>query len=163
MKKTTKAEQRRIDQRIDEYLATRKPRVLAELLVQLEDKLRGAFMRGVEAAAGIAAEYDSHSTLPSLPSDCILVKLNAPGARPPRKNPHAGKAFVRGFALALSEVQRRHSQESTVAEVMRDAGVSLEEMIEAGVEEYDTDVIKKCLPLPRRSRSYKAKNARSRA
>ena len=45
-----------------------------------------AFRRGVEAAAGVAADYDYLSTHAYRVSDCILSKLNMTKREKPRKN-----------------------------------------------------------------------------
>ncbi len=143
--------------RADEYAHTRGVSSLAELLVRLEDKERGAWVRGAEAAAGVAAEYDAHSDLPTLASDRIRCKLNLPGApKAPRKNKHAQAAFLRGFALALAEINRLFDQPGHVYDVMRAAGVTVKEMRGVGVEEFDLDEVAKCMKSEKRPKRRRA-------
>jgi len=55
-------------------------------IADLRKDEKTAFRRGVEAAAGVAADYDSASTHAYLVSDCILCKLNMTRRLRPRKN-----------------------------------------------------------------------------
>lgn len=94
---------------------------------------KSEFARGAEAAAGVAADWNTQSNAKLRLEDIILFKLNLRDGKP-RKNPHAQKAFLQGFALALAEMNRDGQD---VARVMKSAGTTIAEMREAGVDDYD--------------------------
>jgi hypothetical protein len=66
-----------------------------------------AYLKGVEDALSLVAEYDLWSLHNRRVSDCVRWKLNVPGARRPRKTPplscHARKWL-------LAELQRERSR-----------------------------------------------------
>lgn len=103
-----------------------------------------AYKRGVVNAAAIASQYDKLSVHDHLVSDIILCKLNAVKRVKPRKNKHASFHFLKGFALALADMNRGHDQPSMVVDVMNSAGVTIKELRKAGIETYDIDEIEQC-------------------
>lgn len=61
------------------------------------------------------------------------------------------QAWVAGFGLALAEVQRNFGIDAFIVEVCSAAGLTMSHFKEAGLEEYDLKVLRKCLQ-PRRVR-----------
>lgn len=47
------------------------------------------------------------------------------------------KLFLRGFAVALADVMRLHGEEVIVRDVLNEAGVTVDQLKRAGVEDYD--------------------------
>lgn len=112
---------------------------------------RKAYERGVKVAAELAGDYDSSSTHPYRLEDCILGKLNVPGAPlDARRNKHAKKNNVddswdRGFGIALAEVNRRWAHPTLVAAIVRDEGLTIAKFKKAGLAEFDLKQLRKCL------------------
>lgn len=61
-------------------------------------------------------------------------------------------SFLHGWAAALADLNRIHDEPTAVANTMRGGGVSLADLKRAGVEAYDLDEIRKCMPKRRRDR-----------
>jgi hypothetical protein len=97
---------------------------------------RSEFARGARAAAGVAAEYEKHSSLPTRLSDRILCRLNL-SDRQPRKNPHAGDQFWQGYALALAHLVRTYGEKSMTCDIMLGDNVGLATLKRAGVDDFD--------------------------
>lgn len=57
------------------------------------------------------------------------------------------RAFKRGFAIALAEIIRTHDEPSIVRDVLDDAGMTMETMQLAGVEDYDLNELRKAYDL----------------
>jgi len=99
------------------------------------------WIKGVEAAASLASEYDSSSTHEYRLEDCILCKLNVTNLKKPRRNrdrlQHPNFAFTAGMVLALAEVHRMYGCSSTIVSVAKDAGITLAIARASGVDAYD--------------------------
>ena len=54
--------------------------------------------------------------------------------------------FLHGWAAALADMNRGHDQPTIVANVMHGGGVTVRDLKRAGVESYDLDEIRKCMP-----------------
>lgn len=104
------------------------------------------YLRGVRDAAVIADDYNSSTIHRYRLGDCILAKLNVIKGEP-RKNKNPTRTYqageVCGMALALAEINRKHDQPSIVREVAREAGLTIAEMREAGVDSYDLKELRK--------------------
>lgn len=109
-----------------------------------------SFVQGVKAAASIAGSFDASSAHHYRLEDVILCKLNVVDRVKPRRNKKAlavGDHWLRGFALALAEMNRHPPGcDDTIAEVMRGAGVTIAMLRRAGVERCDIAE----LPAPKR-------------
>lgn len=57
----------------------------------------------------------------------------------------ADKHWTRGYAAALATTYRNHHERDTVKHAMTGDGITVDEMVRAGVEDYDLDVIKEAL------------------
>ena len=53
------------------------------------------------------------------------------------------RAFMAGFAIALADAQRLHDCPTTVKDVIKGAGFTIEDFERAGVEEYDLAELRK--------------------
>lgn len=51
-------------------------------------------------------------------------------------------SWLCGFGLALAEMNRRRDCPSVIIEIMRDAGVSIETLKEAGLDSYDLNELR---------------------
>lgn len=68
----------------------------------------------------------------------------------------ADQMWVVGVGYTLAEVQRLYDQPSVVAEIARNAGLTIEDFRRAKVDPYDLKSLRKCLPpKPRRKRGGK--------
>ncbi len=71
------------------------------------------------------------------------------------------RAFIRGMALALAEVNGQWDEPTMVGQVLRDAGLlSLKQLRKAGVEEFDIDRLRSAMreaqkPAARRARDLR--------
>ncbi len=120
------------------------------------------FKRGVEAAADVAATYNSSTTHDYRLDDCILCKLNQTNRKKPRRNKakleNPEHAVVRGSATVLAEMLRlsgggdsqeaerfsdRARTERHVRAVLQWLSVTLAEMRKAGTSERDLRELKK--------------------
>ena len=113
-------------------------------------KIDPGFVRGVEAAAGVAEQYNSSTTHPYRLDDCILCKLNVTKRQKPRLNKkkleRPADTWVQGFATALAEMHRRlpgGSDSSGVCEVAHNAGITIEIAKDAGVSPFDLRELKR--------------------
>lgn len=103
------------------------------------------YKRGVMAAVFVAADYDKTNEHTHRVSDCILAKLDLTNKKPRPNKKRERWFFLDGFALALAEVNRKRDIPSVVVEVVREAGVTVEELRRANVAEYDVREIARCL------------------
>jgi hypothetical protein len=107
------------------------------------------FQRGVIAAAGIAAMYNSTSTHRYRLDACIRGKLNVDRVKP-RLNRQTRSIdrdpWLVGASTALAEMHRRllHGNDSTsVCAVARTIGLTIKSARAAGVAPYDLRELKK--------------------
>jgi hypothetical protein len=111
------------------------------------------YARGAREAAAFASEYDGASGHPYRFSDCILGKMNLRDGKP-RKNPHAGNQFWRGYALVLADIIRDYGECSLACNVMMGNGTTLKTFRRAGVDNYDMielrKVVKRASPTNRK-------------
>ena len=116
------------------------------------------FWAGVRAAAYFASQYNATSTHPYRLDDCILCKLNVPGAPArPRVNRRANSGdFERGYIQAVAEFARRPT---SPADVLSAAGITLEVAEKVRVLSFDMEAIR---PHLARSKARAAKNKRTR-
>jgi len=54
-------------------------------------------------------------------------------------------SWVAGFGLALSEVQQRCGQHTTIADVCNAAGLTMVDFKRSGLDEYDLKSLRQCL------------------
>jgi len=105
------------------------------------------FKRGVEAAADVAAGYNSSTTHDYRLDDCILCKLNQTNRQKPRKNKHRLEnpehAAVGGLATALAAMLRLVHDVDAVCTVARANGVTIDDMRQAGTGARDLRELKK--------------------
>lgn len=105
------------------------------------------FKRGVLAAAGFADDYNGSTIHLYRLGDCIAIKLNVVRREKPRRNKKRiedpSATMIRGMALALAEVNRLCKQPTAICEVASDAGLTIAEMKNAGVDPFDWRELKK--------------------
>lgn len=111
-----------------------------------------AFLRGVRAAAEVAAPFDKHSSHGWLVSDVVLCKYNATTRVGPRVNKHHYDQMNRGIALALAEVVNLSGHRDVATAVLRDAGLTYSDLVRSGVEGADLDALKLCFAKRSRKR-----------
>jgi hypothetical protein len=104
-------------------------------------KMNPAWVKGVLAAADVAAYYNSSSTLPYRLEDCIAGKLNIRRMKP-RKNTRRIKdpdeAWLHGAAVALGEMYYADERvREIVQKVARAMGITLKNAKAAGCETFD--------------------------
>ena len=101
------------------------------------------FRRGALAAADVASTYDASTTHDHRLGDCILAKLNLRALQPRRNRNRLESpdhAFVRGLAAGVAEMHRQliaSGNSPVVQAIIRGAGLSLDDMREAGVPDFD--------------------------
>jgi hypothetical protein len=103
------------------------------------------YVRGVKAAASLAAEY--RTTHPYRLDDCIECKLNVSSRKRPRRNREQldlpEDSWTSGYALALAEVHRIGHHTAAVLEAAKGAGLTLSSMRKAGVMPFDWQELKR--------------------
>ena len=110
--------------------------------------LRGAADR-LERAAG-RRDFESLAEI-SLSSGWTVDQIRGAATVVARQDAQApdgetvrdSRAWICGFATALAELHRRQESSTSVCEVARDAGVTLERAREAGVEPFDLRELRK--------------------
>lgn len=110
--------------------------------------MKSEFVRGVEVAAAVAAQYNGSTTHDRRLDDCILHKLNVGRRKRPRKNvvrlqdPKA--AWFCGLAVAIAELHRNWQVGDTeIVAVARGAGLTLAIAKTSGVPSFDWRELKK--------------------
>jgi len=53
-----------------------------------------------------------------------------------------GKAFAAGYGCAVAGLARDHREDQLAAYLLRDSGMALSAFVDAGMDDYDLDVIK---------------------
>lgn len=114
-----------------------------------KEQSRKDFVRGAEAAAGAAAQYNATSSHPYRIDDCILIKLNVKCGVPrpnKAKQQRPDDAWITGFATGLAEMHRRlggGADSTGVREAARGAGLTINRARLAGLSAYDLRELKK--------------------
>jgi hypothetical protein len=105
------------------------------------------FARGVQAAADVAAEYNSSTSHPYRLDDCILCKLNVVSRKRPRKNlvklDTREDTWTQGYVVALAEMHRYGHHTSAVVQAAKAAGITLDKARKAGAVAFDLRELKR--------------------